>query len=159
MAKAATARSFSSILDQAPSEIKPPKQLPPGTYVGIFVGQPRKDKSAKKGTDFLEFTLKLLSAQDDVDQDDLAEALIGADGSQRSLQEIPVKYTVYYEKQPMRLKNLLLNAGLTLEDYETGQQAVEDTPGKQTGVVIIHEPSQDGTTTYARVDRTVALVE
>ena len=73
MAKAAQAPNFGSILDRAPSEIEKPKPLPQGSYITQIVGQPRFDKSTKKQTEYVEFTHKLLAAQEDVDEDELKD--------------------------------------------------------------------------------------
>ncbi len=70
-ATAAKAPSFGALLDKAPSEVERPKPLPQGSYITVLQGLPRQDKSAKKQTEFYEFTHKLLSAGEDVDEDEL----------------------------------------------------------------------------------------
>jgi len=67
------APNFASILDEAPDEVVFPKPLPVGTYTFV-VGPPRYDKSSKKQTDFVEFILQPIAAEDDVDENDLLEA-------------------------------------------------------------------------------------
>ena len=71
MAKPQTKPQFASVLDMPASDIERPKPLPVGSYVCVVQGQPRIDKSAKKQTEFVEYTLKLLEALDDVDADGL----------------------------------------------------------------------------------------
>lgn len=154
MAKAATATSFSSLLDRAPSEIEKPKPLPQGSYVTILVGQPRIDKSAKKQTEFREFTHKVLSAGEDVDADDL-EAYLG-DG--KKLSDVTIKNTFYItENSIWRLKEFCEHCGIDLDDCETLTEAIEQTPGKQVGVFINHEASQDGTSVFARIGKTFVV--
>lgn len=153
MAKAAQAQSFSSILDRAPSEIEKPKPLPQGSYVTVLVGLPRIDKSAKKQTEFREFTHKILSAGEDVDADEL-ETYLG----DRKLTDVTVKNTYYItEGAVWRLKEFLEHAGVDLDACESLSEAIEQTPGKQVGVFINHEASQDGTSVFARIGKTFVV--
>ena len=150
MAKTATAASFSSILDRAPSEIEKPKPAPQGSYTTVLVGQPRFDKSAKKQTDFVEFQHKLLSAQDDVDEDEL-KALGG-------IKDKVMKNTFYLtEGATWRLKEFLEHCGVDLDKVESLAEGIEETPGKQVGIFINHEASQDGTSVFARIGKTFVV--
>ena len=151
MAKAATATpSFGSILDRAPSEIEKPKPLPTGSYTTVLVGQPRYDKSTKKQTEYVEFTHKVLAAGDDVDEDDLKTCL-----GDKKLTEVQVKNTYYLtEGATWRLKEFLEHCGFDLDDVDSLREAVEDTAGKQVGIFINHEASQDGTSVFARIGKT-----
>ena len=150
MAKAAQAPNFGSILDRAPSEIEKPKPLPQGSYITVLVGQPRFDKSAKKQTEFVEFTHKLLAAQEDVDEDELK--------SMGGIKEKVMKNTFYLtEGAAWRLKEFLEHCGIDLDDCENLRAAVEETPGKQVGIFINHEASQDGTSVVARVGKTFVV--
>ena len=149
MAKA-QAQSFASILDRAPSEIEKPKPLPQGSYITVLVGQPRFDKSAKKQTDFVEFQHKLLSAQEDVDEDEL-KALGG-------IKDKVMKNTFYLtEGATWRLKEFLEHCGIDMDEVESLREAVEQTPGKQVGVFVNHEASQDGTSVFARIGKTFVV--
>ena len=148
MAKAAQAPNFGSILDRAPSEIEKPKPLPQGSYITQIVGQPRFDKSSKKQTEFVEFTHKLLQAQDDVDEDEL-KALGG-------VKDKVMKNTFYLtESAAWRLKEFLEHCGI--EEGDSLREMIEETPGKQVGVFINHEASQDGTSVFARVGKTFVV--
>lgn len=155
MAKAATAQtaSFGSILDRAPSEIEKPKPAPQGSYVTVLVGQPRFDKSTKKQTEYVEFTHKYLSAGEDVDPDDL-KAFLG----DRKLSEITIKNTYYLTDGAVwRLKEFLEHCGIDLDEVDSLRQGVEETPGKQVGIFINHEASQDGTSVFARIGKTFVV--
>jgi len=152
MAKAAIAAkpSFASLLDTPGSEIERPKPLPVGTYVCMVQGLPRFDKSSKKQTDFVEFTLKLLEAGEDVDADEL-KAMGG-------LIDKTIKDTYYITESALwRLKEFLTNCGLDADDDTSLRELIEEAPGKQVGVVIKHEASQDGTSVFARVAKTIAV--
>ena len=145
--------NFASILDEAPTEINRPKPLPEGTYLCVVKGLPRYDKSSKKQTDFVEFTHKLLSTGDDVDEDDL-KAFLG----DRKLADIQIKNTYYItEGAVWRLKEFLEHCGIDQDDIESLRAGVEETPGKQVGIFINHEASQDGTSVFARIGKTFVV--
>lgn len=75
---------FVSILDQQVNDTDLTiKNLPPGSYVATVQGY-KLDKSSKKQTEFVEFTMKIVEAQNDVDEDALDEYLTNADKSRRS---------------------------------------------------------------------------
>ena len=148
MAKAAQAPNFGSILDRAPSEIEKPKPLPQGSYITQIVGQPRFDKSTKKQTEYVEFTHKLLAAQEDVDEDEL-KALGG-------VKDKVMKNTFYLtEGAAWRLKEFLEHCGI--DEADSLREMIEETPGKQVGIFINHEASQDGTSVFARVGKTFVV--
>lgn len=149
MAKPATAParpSFGALLDTPGSEIERPKPLPVGSYTAMVMGLPRQDKSKNKGTEFVEFTLKLLEAQDDVDADEL-KAMGG-------LVDKTIKDTYYITEGSLwRLKDFLENCGIDLDDSSL-REAIEETPNCTLGIYIKHEPSNDGTSVFARVGKT-----
>lgn len=146
-----SAPSFGALLNTPPSETERPKPLPTGSYVAMVQGLPRMDKSSQKQTEFVEFTLKLISAGDDVDAEEL-EAMGG-------LADKTIKDTYYLTENSLwRLKDFLANCGIDVENVESYAVALEDTQGKQVGVAIKHEPSRDGTSIFARVGKTF-LVE
>lgn len=144
MAKPATKQqTFASILDKPASEIERPKPLPQGSYTAVVAGMPRFDKSTKKQTDFVEFTLNLLAAGEDVDAEELVAAG-GVEGKSR-------KATFYLTEQSgYRLKEFLEHCGV-LEEGGTMRKAIDSTPNCQVGITIRHEPSQDGTQVYDRI--------
>lgn len=150
MAKPATKSStpnFGALLDTPSSEVERPKPLPVGSYVCMVLGQPRYDKSAKKQTEFVEFTLKFLSAEDDVDADELKEMGGVADKT--------IKDTYYITETSLwRLKDFLTSCDLDVDGDESLRALIEETPGKQVGIFIKHEASQDGQSIFARVGKT-----
>ena len=64
---------FSSIMEEAPTEVIRPKPLPEGTYLCV-VKEYERGASAKKNTPYTRFILEVVSAMDDVDQEALAAA-------------------------------------------------------------------------------------
>ena len=150
MAKTATAPAFQSVLDMPASDIERPPPLPVGSYVCVVQGQPRIDKSAKKQTEFSEFTLKLLEALDDVEAEDLA--------AQGGIADKTIKLTFYHtENSIYRLKEFLEHCGLEIEDGISLRKLIGETPGCQVVAHVIHEASQDGESVYARVKSTTSV--
>lgn len=148
--------SFSSILDRQSTEIERPKPLPIGTYLCVVKGQPRMDKSSKKQTPFVEFTLAIIQAQDDVDQESLDEFLSRKDGSKKALNEQSTRATFYLtEDAAWRLTEFLDHCG-TDEDQTLGSR-VNDAINCQVYAQIRHEPNEDGTAMFARLGKTAAV--
>jgi hypothetical protein len=77
------APNFASIMDESPDHVEQPKARPVGPYIFI-VGAPTHGKSKQKGTPFVQFPLRALSAEDGVDPDALEEAG-GIDGFKTSI--------------------------------------------------------------------------
>jgi hypothetical protein len=164
MAKTATASAphFASVLDTPVGDIERPKPLPPGQYVCVVQGQPRIDKSAKKQTEFSEYTLKLLEAMDTVDEEALTTYLTNKDGSKKRLQDVTTKVTFYHtENSVYRLKDFLRHCGLDIDDAESEgtslRQLIAEVPGRQVIATITHEASQRGDGVYATVSDTAPV--
>lgn len=150
MAKAALKEptSFEDILDKAPGEIERPKPLPVGSYTCIVKGLPRFDKSSKKQTPFVEFTLQPIAAGEDVDQDDL-EAMGGFANK-------TIRATYYItEDATWRLKDFLNHCGI--EEGESLREMIEETPGKQVTAYMKHRPSEDGQSIFAELAKTASV--
>lgn len=145
------APNFASILDESPTEITRPKPLPIGTYLTRVIGAPRYDKSSKKQTPFVEFTLKFLSAEDDVDEDDLVEALGDGDIGDRAL---PVTFYLT-EDAVYRLDEFHTHCGIDLEEEQSRRQRNDEVVNAEVRVVVSHEASQDSSQVFARIRRTL----
>lgn len=146
-----SAPNFASILDDSPTEVSRPKPLPAGTYLCRVIGTPRYDKSSKKQTPFVEFTLKLMAAEEDVDEDELAEVLGDSALGDR------VMTNTYYltEDAVYRLDEFHQHCGLDLENEESRRQRNEEVINAEVRVVVAHEASQDGQQVFARIRRTL----
>lgn len=141
--------TFQSILDKPSNEIERPKPLPAGSYVCVIQGMPKFDKSSKKGTPYVEFTLKPIQAGDDVD----AEALQEMGG----LGEKTLRGTFYItEDAAWRLTDFLDHAGAGDESM-TPRQRIDETPGKQVIANIRHKASADGSSVYAELGNTAPV--
>ena len=100
--------NFASILDEAPTEINRPKPIPSGTYICV-VNKWETGESSKKKTPFVRFTLTPIAAEEDVSEDDLAEAG-GLEGKQLRTDFYITPDAVY------RLSEFLLNRSSDLAD-------------------------------------------
>lgn len=141
------ATNFSSILDKPASEVEKPKPLAAGTYLAVVKGMPEQGASNLKKTPFVEFTLGFLSAEDDVDPDELKEALGDA-----KLGDKTIKNTFYLTEGSLwRLKDWLGALGLDIEGDASLGQLIEATPGCQIMITLGHEASQDGKSVFARI--------
>jgi hypothetical protein len=143
--------NFGAILDTPSQEIERPKPLPQGTYTCVVNGLPRMDKSAKKGTEFVEFNLNILAAGEDVDEDALGE-MGGIAGKS-------TRVTFYLtESSVWRLKKFLVDdLGIEEEDDLTLRGMISMAPGRQVLAHIKHTPSDDGTSVFANVASTAPV--
>ena len=141
--------NFSSILDEAPTEIDRPKPLPAGTYLCVIAGAPEYGKSSKKGTDFAQFTLKPMQAEDDVDEDELAEAG-GVDGK-------TLRTTFYLTEDAVyRLDEFHEHCGIDISKKASRKTRNDEVVNAHVRVVVKHRTSEDGSRIYAEVSRTLA---
>ena len=142
---------FQSILDKPASAIERPKPIPPGTYLTVVQGLPRYDKSSKKQTEFVEFTLALAAAMDDVDSEAL-EAAGGIVGK-------TLRATYYLtEDAAWRLKKFLTDLGFDTEsDKFTLRQMIEESVNQQVYAKVKQRPSQDGKAIFAELADTAKV--
>ena len=79
-------------------------------------------------------------------------------GDNKKLTDVTVKNTYYItEGAVWRLKEFLEHCGVDLDNVESLAEGIEETPGKQVGVFINHEASQDGTSVFARIGKTFVV--
>jgi hypothetical protein len=157
-AKVATP-DFVSVLDTPSSEVARPRPLPQGTYACMVKGLPRIDISPKRQTEFSEYTLQILEAQDDVDPDELKLCLTKPSGNVVSLNERSLRYTLWHTEDALFfLKKFLDDLQIPEEDDDgkvrSIRQRMQDVPGKMVYAYVIHKPSDDGETIYANVSKT-----
>jgi hypothetical protein len=139
--------NFGALLDKAPSEVERPKPLPEGQYLWIIQGLPRYDKSSKKQTEFVEFTLKAQQAAPDVDQDELA--------AMGGIADKTTKATYYITEGSLwRLKEFLEHCGIDLDTHDSLRAAIEETVNCLVVGFIKHEASNDGESVFARLGKT-----
>jgi len=125
-------------------------------------GLPRIDKSTQKGTEFSEYTLQMMEAADDVDEEELKQSLTKGNGDLIPLRDRSVRVTFYHTEDALwRLKKFLNDLQIDEADDEdeprTIRQRMQDVPGRQVYAHIKHSPSPDGETVYANVDKTAKV--
>lgn len=164
MAQAATkassnAPNFGSILDKPATDFNRPPPLPGGHYLCVCMGLPRKDKSTKKQTDYIEHVIKFLKpfensdGETDVDTDELRA--VGGIGD-----ETTMKLTFYItEKAGYRYREFLEeDLGVDLEDKSLWEGA-QETAGKQLVVFVKQTPRDDGKGMFSEISRTMPVPE
>lgn len=141
--------NFGALLDKPSAEIERPKPLPQGTYTCVVKGLPKQDKSTKKGTEYVEFTLQPLAAGEDVDQEDL-QAMGGFANK-------TLRATFYITEDAIwRLKKFLDDLGIEEGDASL-RQRIAEAPGRQVNVFVKHQASDDGQSVYAQIANTAAV--
>lgn len=128
--------NFASILDDAPTEVAKAAVLPEGTYRCVVLGW-RKDKSSKKGTPFVEFQLRPVAAEEDVDEDQLDE-IGGLEGK--------ILYNTFYYKEEDTSSLRFLDrfhehCGLELEKGVRRTMRNDAVRNAQVLATVKHEPS------------------
>lgn len=148
--------SFSSILDAPATESVRPPALPAGHYVALIKGLPRKDKSSKKGTDFIEYTCAILSPYTDAEGN--------CDIDPQALEEFgevagkELRLTFYFTENSAYRHTEFLTNDLRLEiegmsHWEAAQQA----PGSQFLVQVRQKPRDDGKGVFSEIGNTAPL--
>lgn len=128
--------SFEDILNMPASDIKPPKPLPPGTYLCLIDGIPEFAKIGEKQTDVVNFNARVMQPLDDVDHQLLAEFENGVAGK-----TVRIRFFIT-EDAKHRLLNFLKDH-LDIE-VTTLKQMISEAPGRQVLVTIKHRVVQDG---------------
>ena len=141
--------SFEGILSQQADDVKPPPLLPVGTYSTVVAGLPEQGKSSQKQTDFFKFTHRIIAADDDVDQDELAEAF--PDG----LVGKTIDNTFYItEKSAFMLVDFVKNCGVETSG-KTLAACIDELPNSEVKIFIKHEPVGDTGRFRATIARTL----
>ena len=158
MAKQPAEANFTDILDRPASEVERPAPLPAGSYACVIKGMPKHDVSSKKKTPYVEFTLQPQQAMEDVDQEALNAWSQKKDGTVRTLQDTTIRATYYKTEDALwRLKDFLKHCGFDEDSDESLRQMIDGTPGRQVGVFMSHEATQDGEGVFAQLSKTFKL--
>lgn len=152
---AQTQTSFESILDTPADEVERPRPLPAGTYDAVVKGLYEQGESSQKKTPFVRFTLGLVAAGEDVNEEELKEILTDKDGNTAALSSKSIKVTYYTTPEALfRLTDFLEHCGIDLEGKKI-RQAMDETPNCDVRIVISHRASEDGQQIFAEVKRTM----
>ncbi len=145
MAQTQTSPNFGALLDKPASDVERPKPLPQGSYHCIVKGLPRFDKSSKKFTEFVEFTLQPTAAGEDVDEEDLA--------AMGGIANKTIRATYYITEDALwRLKDFLSHCGI--EEDGSLRNMIDQTPNCEVIAFIKHRASEDGQSVFAELAKT-----
>jgi hypothetical protein len=139
--------NFADALNRKADEIERPKPLPVGTYLVTIPAQPEMKKIGQKETPAAEYTVRVVSAGPDVDQ----EALNAAGGCQGKT----LRLTYYLTDESVyRFRDFLTD---TLDIDPAGRtlgEMIPDSVNRMFNATIKHKPSQDGTQIYTEISST-----
>jgi hypothetical protein len=138
--------SFKEILDMQLTEIKSSQALPVGTYLCKVWGQPDIGQVGKNQTDCVTFTLKVLQAQPDVDETQLADVINGGALSDRTI----THRMFVTDRSKHRIKKFLVD-DLGLDPTQSLREAINEAMGKDVLVRLTHQIGQDQQTIFENV--------
>jgi hypothetical protein len=141
---------FQDILNTPAKDIERPKPYPVGSYIALVEGLPSFDKVGENQTPCADFTLRFLSADDDVDKLQLQEAG-GISGKQ-------IRHRLFITPDAKwRLKKFLVDDLVIEEGDKTLTQLINEAPGRQVKIVIRHRPAKDGSVVYSEIAQTAKI--
>lgn len=148
---------FAGILNRQSGDVERPKPLPIGEYTWKVKGLPNYDKSAKKGTPYVEFTCVPIAAMDSVDADDLQESLSRKSGV-KQLSDMVQKLTFYLTEDALwRLKEFLTNDLGIEEGEKTLAAMIDEAPNSEFIGTVKHTPTNDGKGVFANIGSTAPV--
>lgn len=137
--------SFEEIMNRSASEFKAPEPLPVGVYHCLVDGPPEPGKSSQKGTDYLRFKFKILSAHSGVDPMEAA--------AQQVVGKIITNDYYITDGATYRLTDMLRDC-LDIDVSKNFIECVAEAPGKQLLVELKHDVSPDNKRRFSKVSST-----
>lgn len=127
---------FTSLLGKRLDDVEAPALLPQGSYIMTVAGY-RTGESAKKKTPYVEFDLKISSAMDDVDQEELAKV--------KNLQDKTLKTQFYLNEDALfRLKDFCKKTGVPTEG-KSFTEILSEIAGAQLIGIVNHRVNPENT--------------
>lgn len=127
---------FTSLLEKRLDDVEAPALLPQGSYIMTIAGY-RTGESAKKKTPYVEFDLKISSAMDDVDQEELAKV--------KNLQDKTIKTQFYLNEDALfRLKDFCKKTGVPTEG-KSFTEILSEIAGAQLIGIVNHRVNPENT--------------
>ncbi len=143
--------NFQSILDRPATESTRPPPFPAGSYACIIEGQPRRDKTPTKGTEYIEYSMRPVKAiEGTVDSDALEE--FGKLGDKTLKLTFYITDAAGYRHTEFLENDLGLDVGKA-----THWEAAQETPGMQCIVHVKHTASRDGKGVYSEIAGTAPI--
>jgi hypothetical protein len=142
--------SFAALLDKPADEIEAPKPIPTGFY-RVMNTKFEMGESAKKKTPYVQFEVSLISAEAEVDEDEL-EAAGGTEGK-------TLRQTFYLTPDSMfRVKEFAQNIlGVETKGLSLGE-VIQSSLQIPYIASVNHTPSPDGSRIYTEIG-TMAKIE
>jgi hypothetical protein len=142
---------FASALDQSANDIPEPKNLPMGTYIWAVSKVPVVSQSKSGEWDIVEFPIRTVSAEDDVDADEVED--FGPVAGQMSRLSFmfptdPDKVNDH-AKSMDRMKKFMLNTLQAGDDTMTMKELMAGSVNCQFLAIATHKP--DGDNVYLEV--------
>lgn len=127
---------FTSLLEKKLDDVEAPALLPQGSYIMTIAGY-RTGESTKKKTPYVEFDLKISSAMDDVDQEELAKV--------KNLQDKTLKTQFYLNEDALfRLKDFCKKTGVPTEG-KSFTEILSEIAGAQLIGIVNHRVNPENT--------------
>lgn len=153
-----TQTTFASILDAPAEEFVRPPALPAGQWIVANKGLPRRDKSTKKGTEFIEFTVQFIQPFEDAEGNTTVDADALAEFGDYTGQERKLTFYVT-EKAGYRLREFLED-DLRLDlSGKSLWEAAQETQGIYYIVTIRHKARDDGKGVFDEIGSTAPMPE
>ena len=140
--------TFQEILNKKAASIEPPKPLPVGTYLCLISGQPEFGKIGKNNVDHVDFPLKFIQADNDVDQHMLQESLHQKDGTYKALQDYKQSLRFFMTDDAVWRIVKFLVEDLGLDEEKSLAQLIPEAMGRQVYVTFGHRASDDGSRVF-----------
>jgi hypothetical protein len=138
------------------ADIKDVPPLPAGTYLAIIVGPHTMVKSKEKQTDGIEFNYRLVSASEDVNEEELRVHLDARGGS---VHDITGKHTIWESTFAQQSLRDFVYDALGVDADLGMQEALGDVPGRNFYIHFRHTPFKRQTgemALRAEIDKTFA---
>ena len=120
---------FTTLLNKSIDDVEAPALLPQGSYMMTITGYSTGESQQKK-TPYVEFNLKILAANEDVDQEELAKV--------NNLQDKTLKTQFYLSEDSLyRLKDFLSKAGLEIAG-KSFSEVLSEIAGAQIIGIVSH---------------------
>ena len=148
--------TFASILDAPATDSVRPPAMPAGSYLAMVKGLPRRDKSSKKGTDFIEYTLAFITALQgedgplDVDPQALEEF--------GEVQGKEMKLTFYMTENSAYRHREFCENDLQMDcEGKSHWELAQEAPGHQVVVHVRQKPREDGKGLFSEIASTAPV--
>lgn len=142
--------NFEDILNRSVDDIKPPPNLPEGTYLCVVQGMPEQVESRLKKTPGLRFKLQIVQPAEDVDRDQLAAFEGGVNGK-------VLNHDLWVTDNSLfMLKEFVDHCG-ALEEGQSLGACIDNVPNSSVMAFIKHDIIEGSERKIAKVARTAPV--